>query len=167
MSLFYIKRPLFSYQMYIRHEVAKHGCGYSKRPHAVRHHVKNTQVEVLPDASEDPAQPAPALSRGALLGLGLGRARTHTWGSHTASSRQQRFEKQSQQGLDEHEHAEDLEGPAQAQGRHHLLEEHEEADGEDAGARRHHTVGQAQTLAEVVAQDDQRGLKGEGGATAE
>lgn len=152
--------------MNIWHKVAKYSCGNSKRPHPVCHDVKNAQVEVLPELTQDPAPPAPPLSSGPRLGLRIGRARTHTWGSHASSCRQQRFECQCQQSLDQHEEAEDLKGPAEAQRFNHLVEENREAHGEEAGTGRHHAVGQAQTLAEVVAKNDQRGLEGEGGATA-
>lgn len=60
-----------------------------------------------------------------------------------------------------------MEGPAEAQRLHHLVEQNRETHGEEAGTGCYHAVGQAQALAEVVAEDDQRGLEGEGGATAE
>lgn len=69
--------------------------------------------------------------------------------------------------MDQHEEAEDLKGTAEAQRFHHLVEEKGEEHGEEAGASRHHTVSQAKALVEVVAEDNQRGLEGEGGATAE
>lgn len=151
--------------MNIRHKVAEDSCGYSKRPHPVRQDVENTQVEVLSDPIHEPAPAASPLSWGPLLGFRTGTARSHNR-THASSSRQQGFKGQSQQSLDHHEEAEDLKGPAEAQRFNHLVEEHREAHGEEAGTGSHHAIGQAQALAEVVAKNDQWGLEGEGGATA-
>lgn len=141
--------------MDIRHKVAKHGRRYSKRPHPVGHDVKNTQVEELPHPHQEPGPLAPSLSSDPRLGLRIVRTRTHTMGSHTSSSRQQRFECQCQQSLDKHKDTEDLKGPGEAQRFNHLVEKNWQAYGEEAGPGRHYTVGQAQALAEVVSQNDQ------------
>jgi len=45
------------------------------------------------------------------------------------------------------------------------FDEEGEGYGEDATPSRHHTIGQTQTALEVMAQDDERWLKGEGTAT--
>lgn len=87
-------------------------------------------------------------------------------GPHASSSRHQRFECQCQKSLDQHKDTQDLKGPSKAQTFHHLIQENWQNHGEEAGPGCHHAVGQAQALAEVVAQNDQRGLEGEGGAAA-
>ena len=150
-----------SYQMHVGHEVSQHRRGDAERPDAVGDDVEHAEVEVPPDLGQGPAPPA---------GLGVRRPRGR--GGHApwpaAQPRgQQGSEGQGQQRLHQHEDAEDLEGAAQAQGLGHLLQQHGQPHGEQAGPRRHHPVGQAQPPPEVVPQDDQRGLEGEGGAAAE
>lgn len=49
----------------------------------------------------------------------------------------------------------------------HFVKENWESHGEEAGTSCYQAIGQAQTLAEIVAEDDQRGLEGERGSTAE
>ena len=127
-----------SHQVDVGHEVPQHGGGHSEGPHPVGGDVEHLEVEVLAD--------------GGVAGRRAG---------------EQRAEGERQQGLDEHEDAEDLERAAQAQGPHHLLQQHGEGHGEQAAPRRHHAVGQAQPAPEVVAQDHQRRLEGEGRAAAE
>lgn len=155
-----------SYQMDIRHKVAKYGRCHSTRPHPVGHDVKNTQVEELPHSHQQAAPLASSWPSGGGLVLMIVRTRTHSGGSHASSSRHQRFECQCQQSLDQHKDTEDLKGPSKAQRFHHFIQENWQNHGEEAGPGCHHTIGQAQALAEVVAQNDQRGLEGERGATA-
>lgn len=69
-----------SYQMNIWHKVAQNSRGDSKRPHPVRHNVKDTQVEVLSDSSDCFAPLAPSL--GCCLSLGLRMARPHGRRAH-------------------------------------------------------------------------------------
>lgn len=152
--------------MDIRHKVAKYRCCHSASPHPIGHNVKYTQVEELLHFCQEAAPLATSWPSGPSLVLRIVRTRTHTVGSHASSSRHQRFECQRQKSLDQHKNTEDLKGPSKPQRFHHLIQENWQTHGEEAGPGRHHTVGQAQALAEVVAQNDQRGLEGEGGATA-
>lgn len=155
-----------SYQMDIRHKVAKHSCCHSASPHPVGHNVKHTQVEELPQSCQEAAPLAASLPSGPSWVLRIVWMRTHSVGSHASSSRHQRFESQCQQSLDQHKDTENLKGPGEPQRFHQLVQENWQTHGEEAGPGRHHTVGQAQALTEVVAQNDQRGLEGEGGAAA-
>lgn len=145
----------YSYQMDIRHKVAKYSCCHSTRPHPVRHDVKYTQVEELPHSCQEAAPLATSWPSGPSLVLGIVRMRTHIVGSHASSGRHQRLECQCQQSLDQHKDTENLKGSSKPQRFHHLIQENGQNHGEEAGPGRHHTVGQAQALAEVVAQNDQ------------
>lgn len=150
-----------SYQVDIWHKVAQHGNCYSERPQLVRHNVKHAQVEVLPDPGHSLA-PFTRAPWG--LGSGFSWTRPHAWRAHASTGGKQRFERQRQQGLDQHEDAENLEGSAETQRFFHLVQKDRQAYGEEAGPSRHHAIGQAQALPEVVPEDHQRGLEGEGGA---
>lgn len=59
-----------------------------------------------------------------------------------------------------------MESVCQPDGTPDHLEEEGEWHGDEAAAPGHDAVGQAQAALEVVAEDDQRGLEGEGAATA-
>lgn len=138
--------------MNIWHKVAQYSCGHPKRPHSVCDYAKNAQVEVLPHSAHHSAP------TGGRLGIcpRLGESRVHPRRPHASSSSwEQRFKGQCQQGLDQHEEAEDLKSSTEAQRLHHVVEENREGHGEEAGPSSDYAIGQTQALAEVVAEDDQ------------
>lgn len=153
--------------MNIWHKVAQHGGGHPKRPHPVCDYAKNAQVEVRPHSAHHSAPTGGRLGICPGLVLRLGGSRVHSRRPHASSSSwEQRFKGQRQQGLDQHEEAEDLKGSTEAQRLHHVVQENREGHGEEAGPCGDYAVGQTQALAEVVAQDDQRRLERKGGAAA-
>lgn len=156
-----------SYQMNVWHKVAQYSCGHPEGPHSVRDDAKHAKVEVLPHSAHDSAPNGARLGgRPGLVGR-LGGAGVHPRRPHASSSSwEQRFKGQRQQGLDQHEEAEDLKGSTEAQRLHHVVQENRQAHGEEAGTGGDYTVGQTQSLAEVVAENDQRRLKRKGGAAA-
>lgn len=144
--------------MYIRHKVAQHSCGHPKRPHSVCDYTKNAQVEVLPHSACHSAPTGGRLGICPGLVLRLGGSRVHPRRPHASSSSsswEQRFKGQRQQGLDQHEEAEDLKSSTEAQRLHHVVQENREGHGEEAGPCSDHAIGQTQALAEVVTEDDQ------------
>lgn len=157
--------------MNIWHKVAQYSCGHPKRPHSVRGYAKNAQVEVLPHSAHHSAPTGGGLGicPGLVLRLVGSRVhprRPHASSSSSSSSWEQRFKGQRQQGLDQHEEAEDLKGSAESQRRHHVVEENREAHGEEAGPSGDDAIGQTQALAEVVAKDHQWWLERKGGTAA-
>lgn len=149
--------------MNIWHKVAQYSCGHPKRPHSVCDYAENAQVEVLPHSAQHSAP------TGGRLGIcpRLGESRVHPRRPHASSSSwEQRFKGQCQQGLDQHEEAEDLKSSTEAQRLHHVVEENREGHGEEAGPSSDYAIGQTQALAEVVAEDDQWRLECKGGAAA-
>lgn len=153
--------------MNVWHKVAQHSCGHPKRPNSVCDDAKNAQVEVLPHSAHHSAQAAGRLGICPRLALRLGGSGVHPRRRHASSSSwEQRFKSQRQQGLDQHEEAEDLKGSTEAQRLHHVVQENREAHGEEAGPGGDYAIGQTQALAEVVAEDDQRRLERKGGAAA-
>lgn len=155
-----------SYQMNIWHKVAQHSCGHPKRPNSVCDDVKNTQVEVLLHSADHSAPAGGRLGMCPGLALRFSGSRVHPRRAHASSSWEQRLKGQRQQGLDQHEEAEDLKGSTETQRLHHIVEENREAHGEEAGPSGDYAIGQTQALAEVVAENDQRRLKRKGGAAA-
>lgn len=143
--------------MNIWNKVAQYSCGHPEGPHSVRDDAKYAQVEVL-------LHSAHGLTRRPGLVGRLGGSGLHRWRAHPSSSWEQRLKGQRQEGLDQHEEAEDLKGSAEAQRVHYVVEENREAHGEEAGTGSDYTIGQTQALAEVVAENDQRRLKCKGGA---
>lgn len=156
-----------SYQMNVRHKVAQYSRGHPEGPHSVRDDAKYAKVEALPQSAHDSAPNGGGLGgRPGLVGR-LGGAGVHPrWPHASSSSWEQRFKGQRQQGLDQHEEAEDLKGSTEAQRLHYVVQENREAHGEEAGTGGDYSIGQTQSLAEVVAENDQRRLKRKGGAAA-
>lgn len=125
--------------MNIRHKVAIKGCWDSKRPDTISQRLPNVEVEHLVDAW------ATAAGAGGL-------------------HRQQRLVGETSQYQHKHENAEDTHGVVKAHSAQQARQHEGQDDGKDAAAGGHDAVHQAQALFEVVAQDDQAGLVGEGAA---
>lgn len=135
--------------MYIGNEVAKGSSSNPKGPDAVGTLAEHSHVEVLPELSQK------ALAEGVDTSL--------AWGVLRAG--QEGPVGEGKQRKNKHEGTQHLEGLGKLYLSPQHFDEKGEGYGEDATPSRHYTIGQTQATLEVVAQDDERWLKGEGTAT--
>lgn len=133
-------KKMQTYQVNIRHKVTIEGCRDTKGPNAISQRPPDVEVE---DLVHRGAGAACAGRFDGQQGL-VGEASQHQY---------------------KHKKAEDPHRVVEA----HLIQQARQyegqGDGEEAAAGSHNAVHQAQALLEVVAQDDQAGLVGEGAAT--
>lgn len=127
--------------MDVRHKVAEKGCRDSKSPNAVSHRLPDVEVENVVDGRT-------AVACTAAGGL----------------SRKQRLVGKTSQHQHEQEDAEDAHGVVKTHSGQQARQHKGQDDSEDAAAGCHDAVHQAQAPLEVIAQDDQAGLVGEGAA---
>lgn len=134
-------RKCKTYQVNIRHKVAVKGCRDTKGPNAISQRLPDIDVEDLVHGR------APA----ACAGVG-----GPDW--------QQGLVGEAGQHQHKHKDAQDTHGVLETHFVQQARQHEGQGDGEDAAAGGNDAVHQAQALLEVVAQDDQAGLVGEGAA---
>lgn len=136
-----------THQVDIRDEVAEQGKRHTGGPHGVGGHLEDGSVEKPSRRTEL----APVASRGCTLPVAGG----------------ERPVGEAGQEEDEHEHAQD----PQRVGEVHAVREHPQQEGqqhrEGAAPGGDHAVHQPEALLEVLSQDHQGGLVGEGAAAGE
>lgn len=130
-----------TYQVNVRHKVTIEGCRDTKGPNAISQRPPDIEVEDL----------VHRWARAACAGVGR-------FGG------QQGLISETSQHQHKHKEAEDTHGVVQAHSIQQVRQYEGQGDGEEAAAGGHNAVHQAQALLEVVAEDDQAGLVGEGAA---